>query len=313
MFQYLKEYRIDDMKHMMRNSRAPHFRSSSSLEGKTAVITGATSGVGLAAAEELARFGCSLVLIARNEEKARQVCDDLENRFGCRARYVLADFMNLEAVKRAARAAADETDGIDILINSAGIHSTRKHYTAGGFESVFCVNYLACFIMTCCLIPKMKQHSSARIIQVSSQGHRFNGFRIDDLNWKKRLYTGLRGYGASKTAQLLSVWEFADKLKGTHVTINAMHPGEVRSNIGSSNGRMYTFYHDSILWKFLKNPRISGESLHYLASDPEIEGISGKYFNLTHLEKPAPHALDRAVGAKLWEKTIEMTGIDDGL
>ena len=300
-----------DMAQMMRNSRSAHHVSHTSLEGKTAVITGATSGVGLSAAEELARNGCSLVILARNKAKAAATAAQLHSRFGCNARYLLADFLNLEQVKASARKVIDTVDTVDILINCAGIHSTRRIYTEEGIESVFCVNYLASYILTHQLIAHMKMQKSARIIQVSSQGHRFNGFRIDDLNWEKRIYTGLRSYGASKTAQLLAVWEFADRLKGTNVTINAMHPGEVRSSIGSSNGKLYRCYHDRLLWKMLKDPKISGEALHYLASDEHVEGVSGKYFNLTHLEKPAPHALDRAAGAQLWEKTLEITGLED--
>ncbi len=198
-----------------------------------------------------------------------------------------------------------------ILINSAGIHSTRKIYTQEEYESVFCANYLAPFILTYRLLPKLPENSTARIIQANSQGHRFNGFNINDLNWEKRIYTGLRGYGASKTAQLLSVWELSDRLKDTHVTINARHPGEVQSNIGNNNGPFDRWYHDKILWKSLKNVKISGESIHYLAAHPELENVSGKYFNLTHPEKPAPHALDREMGAVLWKKTLQLAGLDN--
>lgn len=311
MFTYLKDYKIEDMLQMRRNSRTPHQTSTASLKGKTAVISGATSGVGLSAATELARASCNLVLLARNERKVQKVIQNLQNSFNCSIRYYLSDFMILEEVKRAAAQIIEELESVDILINSAGIHSTKKVYTPEGLESVLCVNHLAPFTLTKLLIPKLKKNPAARIIQVNSQGHRFNGFNINDLNWEKRLYTGLRAYGASKTAQLLSVWEFADRLQGSSVTINAMHPGEVRSSIGSNNGALYRFYHNKILWKFLQDVSISGESLHYLAADAEMEGVSGKYFNLTRLEKPAPHALDRAVGAELWKKTLALTGLQD--
>jgi retinol dehydrogenase 13 len=124
-------------------------------------------------------------------------------------------------------------------------------------------------------------------------------------------YLGLRAYGASKTAQLLSVWEFADRLEGSGVTINAMHPGEVRTGIGLNNGPLYRWYQRRVLDRFLGDARVSGESLHYLAAAPELEGVSGRYFNRTHPEKPAPHALDRDVGRRLWEMTMELTGSTD--
>lgn len=309
---YLKEYRIADMREMLRNSRTPHARSSASLKGKTAVIAGATSGVGLAAARRLARFECSLILVARNEDKAKAVARELTEQSGAPVRWYLADFSDLEQVRETADRIREREQRIDILINSAGMHSTRKLYTREGFERVFCVNHLASFVLTHRLIPRMKESPEARIIQVNSQGHRFGGLDVEDLNWRRRrIYIGLRGYGASKTAQLLTVWEFADRLRGTSVTINAMHPGEVRSAIGSNNGRLYNWYKNKILWKSLKDSRISGEALHYLAADPAVRGVCGAYFNLTHREKPAPHALDREVGRIVWEKTLSMTGLSD--
>jgi NAD(P)-dependent dehydrogenase (short-subunit alcohol dehydrogenase family) len=149
--------------------------------------------------------------------------------------------------------------------------------------------------------------SPARIIMVNSEGHRFNGLRVDDLDWKKRHYTGLRGYGASKTAQLLTVWEFADRLEGTGVTINAMHPGDVRTNIGSNNGGLYKFFLHHFIWPTLKDPTISGDAIYYLATAPEMSAVSGRFFHLTIDEKPAAHAMDRAAGKIIWERSIEMT------
>ncbi len=309
---YLKEYKMADMRDMLRNSRTPHLRSSASLKGKTAVISGATSGVGLAAARELARFECDLILVARNEEKAKAVAGELAGQLRGSVRYYLADFSDLQQVRETADQISGNEKRIDILINSAGIHSTRRLYTREGFELVFCVNHLAAFVLTHRLVPRIEESPEGRIIQVNSQGHRFGGLDVNDLSWRRRrIYTGLRGYGASKTAQLLTVWEFADRLKGTSVTINAMHPGEVRSAIGSNNGRLYNWYKNKILWKSLKDSSISGEALHYLAADPAMRGVSGRYFNLTHREKPAPHALDREVGRIVWEQTLKMTGLSD--
>ena len=311
MLKYLREYKMADMRQILSNNRTPHLRSSTSLDGKTAVIAGGTSGVGLSAARELVRFGCDIVLVARNEEKVRSVSMQLLEQHGGSVRYYLADFSDLDTVRAAADRICEHEPKIDILINSAGMHSTRRLYTRQGFELVFCVNHLAPFMLTHRLIPIMKRSAEARIIQVNSQGHRFGGLDPDDTDWKRRHYTGLRGYGASKTAQLLTVWEFADRLKGTSVTINAMHPGEVQSAIGENNGRLYNWYKRHVLWNSLKDNRISGESLHYLEADPEAREGSGIYFNLTHQEKPAPHALDRSVGRTVWERTLAMTGLSD--
>ena len=174
---------------------------------------------------------------------------------------------------------------------------------------VYCVNHLAPFLFTNLLIERLKQSSPARIIQVNSEGHRFNGLKIDDINWEKRHYTGLRGYGASKTAQLLATWELADKLSGTGVTVNAMHPGDVRTNIGNNNGWLYNLFLHKITWYFLRDVKISGEAIYYLAADAELANISGKFFNLTIEEKPAKHALDRDMGKRIWDQSMKMTGL----
>ncbi|HOU15802.1 MAG TPA: hypothetical protein PKZ84_22080, partial [Anaerolineae bacterium] len=122
-------------------------------------------------------------------------------------------------------------------------------------------------------------------------------------------YIGLRGYGASKTAQLLTVWELADRLAGSGVTINAMHPGAVKSNIGMNNGLLYRLYNRIVIRPFLKDPAIAGEAIYYLAAAPEMAGVSGKFFNLTIEEKPAAHALDRAIGKRVWEISNQLSAI----
>jgi len=311
-FRYLREYQMADMRDMLRHQRAPHQRTTASLAGKTVVISGSTSGVGLAAAREIARHGGNLVLLARNEAKARAVRAELERDFGAEVAVFLADFARLAEVERVAHELLDALERIDVLINSAGVHSTRRIHTEEGHELSFCVNHLAPFLLTQRLIPRMRAAGAGRIIQVNSQGHRFAGVNLGDLAWRRRPYIGLRAYGASKTAQLLSVWEFADRLAGSGVTIVAMHPGEVRTGIGSNNGPLYRWYQSRVLGRWLGDARVSGESLHTLAAAPELAGVSGRYFNRTHLEKPAPHALDRDVGRRLWEMTMELTGSTDG-
>jgi len=159
----------------------------------------------------------------------------------------------------------------------------------------------------------VKKSAPARIIQVNSEGHRFGGLDLDDLDWKHRRYTGLKGYGASKSAQLLTVWEFADRLKDSGVTINAMHPGDVRTNIGNNNGPLYRWWLHNVTWHVLKDPAISGEALYYLAAAPELAGVNGRFFHLTLDEKPAPHALDREKGRAVWDLSLRMTGLSPGL
>jgi retinol dehydrogenase-13 len=279
------------------------------LSGRVCVLTGATSGVGYQAARRLAQGGASLVLVCRNPEKAMRVQDELERQYGIPVRALHADFSNFTDVRKAGDAILEEFPRIDVLINNAGLHYTKRVLTGNGIEIVFHVNHLASFLFTRLLLARIIESAPARIIQVNSEGHRFGGLNLDDLDWKKRRYRGLQGYGASKAAQLLTVWELADRLQGSGVTINAMHPGNVRTMIGMNNGRLYQWYQRHIIWPILKDPVVSGEAIYYLAAAPEMAGVSGRFFNLTIEEKPAPHALDRSLAKQVWKISEELTGL----
>jgi len=293
----------------IKNDMAVQKHSDESMSGKLCVISGATSGVGYEAVKALAAGGANIVMVARNESKAKTVKREIESKYSVEVDYFLADFSDLRQVEKAALAIADRYSKIDLLINSAGIHSTQRVLNQEGLEMVFCVNHLAPFLLTQLLLNNMIQSAPSRIIQVNSEGHRFNGLDLNDLNWEKRIYTGLRSYGASKTAQLLTVWQMAENLKGTGVTINAMHPGGVRTNIGNNNGWLYRWFLHNVTWHFLKDPKISGQALYYLASAKELSHVSGRFFNLTIEEKPAAHALDRENQRKIWNISVEMTDL----
>ena len=291
------------------NARKPQKTTQVRLDGQVCVITGATSGVGLAAAKRFAQGGAHLVLVCRNPEKTIQVQQSLQQKFQVPVDTIIADFIRLSDVRKAAQHILESYPRVKILINNTGIHNTGRILTDEGIEAVFQVNHLASFLLTHLLLPRLVESAPARIIQVNSQGHRFGGLDLNDLNWERRRYNGYLGYGASKTAQLLTVWELADRLAGSDVTINAVHPGAVKSNIGMNNGRLYQWYQKYLLWGFLKNPVISGEALYYLAAAPEMAEVSGRFYNLTIEEKPAEHALDRAVGKQVWKITKTMTGL----
>lgn len=309
MFKYMREYRWEDMRQMRANARAEQLHSEARLDGKLCVVTGCTSGVGWEAAKHLAAYGARLVMVNRNTEKSRRACEALRTAFDAECSFLIADFADRSQVRQVAHRLVDSCDQIDVLVNNVGMHSTRLTRTADGLEMVFCVNHLASFILTWMLLETMRRSAPSRIIQVNSQGHRFGGLDVDDLDWQRRHYTGLRGYGASKTAQLLTMWRFAEILDGSGVTINAMHPGAVRSNIGGNNGPLYRWYKDKILERTLGDPAVSGRAIHYLASAPELQSVSGRYFHLTHPERPAPHALDRDIGHIVWERSLQMAGL----
>lgn len=291
------------------NARMVQKTTDSRMDGRVCVITGATSGVGYQAARWLAQGGAHNVIVCRNGEKARKVKTELEGGFGTQVDVIQADFSDLAEVREAAQTLLDRYPRIDVLINNAGVHNTRRRLNKDGIEMVFAVNHLASFLFTRLLLDRMIESAPSRIIQVNSQGHRFGGLDLDDLDWEKRRYRGLQAYGASKVAQLLTVWEFADQLKNSGVTINAVHPGEVKTNIGMNNGLLYRLYQRYLIGWLLKPPVISGNAIYYLAAAPEMAEISGVFYNQTIAEKPAAHALDRTLGKKVWQISEELTGL----
>ena len=305
----MARFKLPDELMFIENRRAIQKTTTASMCGKVCVVSGSTSGVGLEAVRRLACGKAHIVMVCRNPDKAEDIRKEIVTQCNVPVDIVMSDFSDLRDVRKAADILLSNYSRIDVLINSAGLHSTTRTTTNAGFERVFCVNHLAPFLLTHLLLERLRQSAPARIIQVNSEGHRFGGLDLDDLNWERRRYTGLRGYGASKIAQLLTTWEFADRLKGSGVTINAMHPGDVRTNIGNNNGALYRWFLHNVTWHALRDPVISGEALYYLAAAPELEDVSGRFFHLTIDEKPAAQALDRGNGRKVWDLSLQLTGI----
>lgn len=305
-----KRYTVKNEFAFLRNRKAEQKRSSIKMEGKICVVSGGTSGVGLESLKKFAQGGATLVLVARNLQKAEIVRKELFSEYGIDTDIFICDFSDLDSVRKAAYKILEKYKVIDVLVNSAGLHSTTRKTTKDGYELVFCVNHLASFLFTYLLIEPLKKSIQGRIIQVNSEGHRFGGLNINDLHWKKRPYIGLRGYGASKTAQIMTVIKLAELLEDSNVTINAMHPGGVRTGIGSNNGLLYRTWLKLVVWHFLKDPAVSGESVYYLASSLELNGTSGKYFNLTIEEKAAPHVFNEKKSHQIWDLSFKLTGLE---
>lgn len=293
----------------MKNSRAKQNQSNETMENKLSIISGATSGVGLSSLYRFAKAGSDLVMVCRNQAKAEAIKADLTSLYPVNVDIVIADFEDLDSVRNAASEILEKYPKIDVLVNSVGIHSTKRKYTKAGFELVFCVNHLSTFLFTMLLLERIKQTPYARIIQVNSEGHRFQTIHLNDVAWRKHIYTGLKSYGASKTAQIYTVYKIAEMLKDTSVTINAMHPGAVKTNIGSNNGWLYRFFLHHFTWHFLKDPHISGDAMHYLATSKELEKVSGKFFNLTILETPARHANKPELIQPVFDLSMELVGL----
>jgi len=291
------------------NGRMPQKKTTARIDGRVCVITGTTSGVGLAAARRIAKGGADLILVCRNQNKASIVKDELEKDYHVNVNVVIADFADLKQVRRASSIILENYPRIDFLINNIGIHNTSRKLSVDEFEAVFQVNHLASFLFTRLLLNRVLESSPSRILYVNSEGHRFGGLDLNDLNWLRRRYSGFQSYGASKIAQLLTIWELSEQLAESGMTINAMHPGGVRTNIGMNNGLLYRFYQRYFLYLFLSNTEISAEAIYYLIASPELDKVSGKFFNQTIEEKPAIYALDREIVKKVWKISDQLTGL----
>ena len=310
---YFKEYKWSNIFAMIRNGRSDPMICKDDFTSRLVVITGATSGIGYQTARKYAAHGANLLCINRNPEKSEALRHEIENEFGVKCDYRIADLSLLSDIFRVSKELSELNTPIDALIHNAGIYLTKRALTPDGLEKVFVVHYLSSFIMNYILRDKLKSQERARIIMVGSEAHRFAawGLRFDDLNWEKRRYTGLKSYGSAKTAQLLSMIVFNEYFQNTGVTINTMHPGAVKTDTGQENGPVYKWFKRNFLDKTLKSPEISAEALYYLGVSKELEPVSGKFFNLTTEEEPAPPALDRDAAYELWEATLKLTGLNE--
>jgi retinol dehydrogenase 13 len=311
-FKYFKEYQWSNIFAMIKNNRLDPKICTGDFNKNLVVITGATSGIGYYTARKYAAHGANLLFINRNLQKSEALCREIESEFGVKCDYKIADLTNLQDIHQVAKELLKLKTPIDVLIHNAGIYLTRRELTSDGLEKVFVIQYLSSFILNFVLMGKLKSQEKARIIMVNSEGHRFAawGLRLDDLNWEKRRYSGLKSYGSAKLAQLLSIIVFNEHFQKTGVSINAMHPGAVKTDTGQENGPVYRWFKRNFIDKSLRSPQISAEALYYLGASKEIEAVSGKFFNLTTEEEPAPPALDKEVAYELWEKSLELGGLN---
>ncbi|MBI9107604.1 MAG: SDR family NAD(P)-dependent oxidoreductase [Spirochaetales bacterium] len=311
LIRYLTQYRFRDMGELIRNDKKEPLDCSNSLEGKTVVLSGATSGIGLEAAHLFAEKGASLICLNRDTGKSARLEKELRDRFNCKIQNMIVDFRSFEQLKRCADDLLKIEKPIDILIHNAGVYNTKKQFSQDNIEMVFHVNHLGSFLLNYLLKEKLKTENRARIIYVNSEGHRFAlaGVHLKDLDWRRHFYTGLKSYGAAKTAQLLTMLKYNEYFSDCRVTINAMHPGNVKSKMGDNNGKLYRMMKKKLVLSSAKDPSISARALYYLAASDEVEAVSGKFFNLTTEENPAPHARDISAVDPLWNKSRQLCGL----
>ena len=281
------------------------------LAGKTILITGATRGIGLAAADALARMGASIIVHGRSTERVDETLAALAKAApDSTSEGIVADLGSLDEVRALAAEVSARRDRLDVLINNAGLTTLQREETVDGLERQFAVNHLAPFLLTSLLLDKLRVSTPARIVNVSSNAHFRAAFDIDDLNWVRRRYSALGAYGATKLANIMFTRELARKLDGTGITVNCLHPGVVATHIFAGLGILGALF--GVLSKpFLLNPVQGARTTVHLASAESVAETSGLFFNRSEPAETSRLARDDTLARRLWQISEQLVGQHD--
>ncbi len=287
--------------------------STPDMTGRTCMITGATSGIGRAAAHALAARGASLVLVGRNRQRGDETVEEIRRATGNEdVALMLADLSSQAQIRSLAEEFLATGRPLHVLLNNAGIVNIRREETVDGIEATFAVNHLAYYLLTALLLDRLRESAPARVVSVSSDAHRFSGGRLDldDLE-SRNGYASMRAYGKSKLANILFTRELALRLEGTGVTANCLHPGFVGSNFATNNGALGRLVMRA-LRPFARTTDKGAETAVYLCCSPDVEGVSGEYFFDCKQYAPRAYAKNEHDARKLWLLSEEMTAASAG-
>ncbi len=282
------------------------------LTGKTILLTGGTNGIGKVAALELAKMRAEVVIVGRNPQKTEQIVQRIKAESGNpHVEYLVADLSSMQQVREVGQKFLQKYPHLHVLVNNAGAIFANRKLTVDGYERTFALNHLAYFLLTNLLLNRIIASAPARIINVSSDAHEGAIMDFDDLQNEHHYgYGGYRSYGQSKLANLLFTYELAMRLAGTAVTVNAVHPGAVATGFGENNGGAMRVGM-RIFHQFSLTPQQGADTLVYLASSPEVEGITGKYWTKCHAIKSSPVSYDDTAQKRLWSVSAQLTGIPE--
>ncbi|HEY5207827.1 MAG TPA: SDR family oxidoreductase [Stellaceae bacterium] len=278
------------------------------MQGKVCVITGATSGLGLEAAERLAKLGARLVLVGRDRARGDAAVRRLQQAVpGVAVRIHYADLSLMSEMKRVATEIRDAEPRIDVLINNAGAMFASRHVTEEGLELTFALNHMAYFIITNILLDRLRAAAPSRIVCTASIAHRGQDLDFADLQ-SSRNYGAMKVYGRSKLANILFTRELARRLTGTGVTANCLHPGFVATRFGSGNGLLTRI---GVRIAMLGAIRVEkgAETIVYLASSPAVAGVSGGYYQKSQLTQPSAQARSAESALRLWAESARLSGM----
>jgi NAD(P)-dependent dehydrogenase (short-subunit alcohol dehydrogenase family) len=281
---------------------------TATLQGKICLVTGATHGIGRETALALAGLGANVVLVGRSPEKTSAAALMIRAKTGSsHIDYLLADLSSRQQVYRLVDEFHRRYQHLNVLINNAGGVFFQRQLSADNLEMTLALNHLSPFLLTSLFLDTLQSSAPARIITVSSMAHAFGRIHFDDLQ-SARHYNGWIAYAQSKLANVLFTYELDRRLAGSRVTANVLHPGYVATNFGMNNGWFYRLVFNAGRLVAI-SPQQAAGAIAYLASSPEVEGVSGKYFVNKHTRRSCRISYDPKIAGQLWQVSREMTGL----
>ncbi len=276
------------------------------MTNKNALVTGGNAGIGFATAKALAQKGAHVYIVARDKTKAEEAVKNIITDTGNKnVDYFLADFSSQTSIRKVVSEIKSRVNVIDVLINNAGGTFLEFGLTEDGIEKTIATNHFAYFLLTNLLLEQIKKSAQGRIVNVASGSHYRGKINFESFAQNKGYFV-MKAYGQSKLANVLFTNELAERLSGTNVTVNSLHPGFVKTKIGNKNATWYS----GLFWSIVTLGAISVEegaqTSVYLATSPDVKHITGKYFDKCKPKQPSKLALDKNLGKELWKKSEEL-------
>ena len=280
----------------------------SEMKGRVCIVTGSNSGIGKETALALAKMSATVVMVVRNQERGEKSRAEIVRQSGCSSMdLMICDMSSMDSIRRFAETFRNRYKRLDVLINNAGAVVSKRQVTSEGFERTLAVNYLGPFLLTHELLPLLKSSAPSRIINLSSGLYKSGKIDLDDLQSEKN-YKGMRVYADVKLMVLMYTYELARRLESTRVTVNAVLPGFVATNLGKNSGSQLS----SLMFKLMRPFQISAkkgaETSVYLASSSEVEGVTGKCFSKGKETTTSPTSINQKMQTRLWDATTKFLG-----
>jgi NAD(P)-dependent dehydrogenase (short-subunit alcohol dehydrogenase family) len=278
---------------------------------KSCLITGASSGIGKEAAKQLAQSGHHVIMVCRDQRRGQAALEEIKMQApSSTVDLLIADLSSQSAIRSLADTVCERYSRLDVLINNAGVVLTHRETSVDGFEKTLATNHLGPFLLTNLLLDLMKSSSPSRIVNVSSAIHKWGSIDFNDLEFKTRKYQFMKVYAQSKLLMNLFTFELAERLVGTGVTVNGLHPGAVNTHLGTANAdSLMMKILDKIIKFFMISPVQAAKTPVYLATSPDVIDVTGKYFLKCKPVSASPMSSDTVLAKQVWEVSSKLVGI----